>query len=838
MYRRVYHDYKNNKIHLWETVDNVNKHEVFDQPIEYYMPDISGTSNIKDIFGNTYKKASAYNKKTIRELKNMGVKLCESDLSESIKFIQKRYFGKNLKVDMSAFNIANIDIEVAAEGKFPSAKLAEFPINLITIKTSKNQKLVTFGLEPYTGSSDVVKDYRHCENENILLDKFVSYFRLCEVDIVTGWYIDGYDIPYILNRCKKLGIEKSLSPLNDVSEDTHGNVYIAGLIVLDYKALYLEFDKTKLENYSLDVVSKYVTGSGKIVLENGVNQVWKEDWNKFVEYNIHDVLCVDNIDKELGLIELAITFAYQSQIPIEKSLSTIMIITGYMLQYLHARNMVLNDKPDFSKEEYPGAYNFTRPGVYQNVVSRDVESEYPHILIEYNISPETLVMNPTAEQIPFLIKSEAEGIYYRKDVVGVLPTITQNAFDKRKKFKTKQRICDMVKQGDRLESIAEKIGLPISKINELVLEIEEEGGNSKIYKRRQGLEKIIANSMYGVLGSPYFHYYSSENAKAVTFGGVNLIKYLAKVTDDYFSHEFHNDLRWFKPGTTKVEPVGDVVILVDTDSCYICLDKVFKLMDIAIENPKQLVDICIKMNDVFFDSFFERKLQEYADLKGTKQLINFKTEKICTNQVILGDKRYVAEYVYNEGVYYDEYQYSFTGVDVIRSSTPKFCREKLKPIIIDIIRNKNKQNSLSDVITARNEFYKQKVDLIAKPTGVKEISKWTSGVTGIHDFVKHTPYHVKASYVYNYVVDTFDLPWQKVEDGEKVKIVYVKKQNRFSVKCVAFIGSWPEFFDELFKIDFETQYEKTFESPISQFFEIMGWGKIEYETTDMDLIFE
>ena len=828
MYKRIYHDMQRGKIHIWKSIDGRTKHEVVDHPIEYYVPDDGRTSKITDIFGNHVKKMISDDFFRMKEIRNSGLKLCESDIGEPTKYLQKHYAGKDLKPDMSQWMICDIDIEIASGNEFPEEDEAKYPINLITVHSSKTKQYYTFGANPYTGNSPNVKNYMHIADEKEMLIKFMTFFKHCNFDIVTGWNV-WFDIKYITNRLKNLGIDVSFSPINSVYVDLHGNMSIAGLIILDYMMLYKEIDRTPQESYSLNSVALDELGEGKLELEGHINDAYKTNWNKFVEYNINDVYLVRKLDEKKKLIELMINFAYQALIPVERATSTIAVITGYILKYLHQHDMVLPDKPRAFKEEYPGAYNHSVPGVYKNCISFDVESMYPHVLMGFNVSPETLVteFDPTLDLIP----TPVDGIYYRRDKKGVLPIITEMVFKERKIFKTKEKILNAFEQGMNYDDIAKTFKITVEDATKRITDMKAEGGTVSYYHMQQGFRKVIANSMYGVMGNPYFHLYSRDNAMTVTSGGKDLIKYLSSQINSYFLEKFHLEFK-----TQKIN--NEVVILVDTDSCYVCLDEVAKAIGVDLSNNDKLMKWENDFNKNFFTPFFDQILKTYADKFGIPQLINFKCEKIITKQIVLKNKRYVAEYISNEGVVYKEPQLTFVGVEVVRSGTPQYCRNHLKNTIKKLFDTMNQKLLIEDMIKIKEEFFKQPMDQISSPRGINHLEKYSQSsefyIKNGLSYPKGCPIHVRAAMNYNYIIKKYGLPLQPAANGSKIKFIYTYNTNEIATNVIGFIGKYPEEFKKIFKIDHEAQWDASFINTIQQFFDICNWGKINLEQCAVD----
>lgn len=823
MFRRIHYD--GSKIYLWETLpDGKNNREIFDHEIEYYTPDETGTSSISDIYGTPVKKNSGKNKSTINDLIASGITVCEADLQETTKFLQKRYADKVLKPDMSIFKIGVLDIEVESGTEFPYASEAKYPINLIGLKNLKTNKIYAFGNRPYTGNNPLISKYMHCPDEKDLLTNFIEFFRRCSFDILTGWNVLDFDIQYILNRQKQLGIEKSMSPIDSVYQDDKGHISIGGLNVLDYQAMYKGFLKIPMSSYSLNNVCMTELGEGKMELEGSVNQAYKTDWNAFVDYNAQDIELVAKLDQKRKLIHLCVTLGYQALIPFDKTLATIPLVEGYILKALHKNNMVMNSRTDSSREEYAGGYCFANPGFYYDVLSFDVESLYPHLIMAYNISPETLVKNPANTE--GLIRSPVEGIFYRKDKKGIIPEIVKGIFNDRKMFKTRGKVLKLFNKGTTPDKIAESLKMPLHAVARELEIIAEEQETPEYYDVMQYVRKILINSIYGCLASPFFHYYNINNAKAITIGGQTLIKYLAQEINKYLK-ETHG---------TKNDPV----IIVDTDSCYVTMDEINRKKGITFKNTEEKVRYYVDIVDGEFAVLFNRILGEYADKYNIDQIINFKHEKIITKQAVFIKKHYISEAIYNEGITYDKPKMKYTGVQTVRSDTPEFCRGKLISLIDLIFKTENRALAVEKVIEMRELFMKEPIKNIASTKGLNKYDEYVKPMEeymreGI-SFPSACPIQIKAAISYNYLIEKLKLPLIPAHRGAKLKFIYVTENNVCQTHAIGFIGNWPEIFDRIFKIDYDTQFEKTFMPIIHDLFKIMKWEPVNYEECILDNI--
>ena len=305
-------------------------------------------------------------------------------------------FPKNLTYDRKKINVASIDIEVESANGFPDPETATKEITAISISHKGTIKL--FGTKPYDPEEGVV--YSLCKSEDHLLMRFLDTWEELDLDIITGWNIEGFDIPYIVNRIRNvLGEDMALrlSPWRKWTKHKVVNFakeylynFPLGVYVLDYLDLYKKFGYTVQENYKLDTVAKAVLGDKKVKYEGTLDELYENDPKKFYDYNVHDTRLIDRLDAHLGLIDLFLTMAYDNRIPYEDAFTTVRFWDTIIHNHMLDKGLVVPLEKHNNKEEYPGAYvKEPIPGLYEWVVSFDVASEYPSIIMQANISPET-----------------------------------------------------------------------------------------------------------------------------------------------------------------------------------------------------------------------------------------------------------------------------------------------------------------------------------------------------------------------------------------------------------------------------------------------------------------
>jgi len=829
MFSNIYYDAIHSKIHLWEYINSKRIHTIHEIKHDYYVTDNSGQSPIKDIFGKPMIPQQASSKKVIRELKESGVYTCEGDLSEEVKFLQNRYGKiKEMLPDSSLFNVAYIDIEVASPGEFPKPEEAKYPINLITIKFSKEQESYTFGLQDYTGN--VVKNYCYCTDEKRLLENFITFFRKKKPDVVTGWNVnyvyqitDGFDIPYILNRCKNLGIDSSrLSSINIVEEKKNGNWEIAGVSILDYLSLYKNFEQENKESYTLNYISMQELNEGKLQFEGSINTLYQTDWNKFVDYNYQDVMLVEKLENKLKYLDLAYTFGYEALVPFERIYSSIALLQGHILKELHLQNKVLPDKGHNDHVPYPGAYVFAKEGAYDNVISWDVESLYPHNIMAFNISPETLVLPEETERIEKL-KTEGklistpvgrkegfiyednkvcfDNVYYDGTTKGILPIVVKKIFDERKRFKKLAKECKT--KGD-------KTGYELN-------------------NRLQYTRKILANSLYGVIATPHFCLYNVKNAMAITLAGQDLIQFLSRTARDYLIDNGYSGIK------LKKEPL----VLVDTDSAYFCFDELYQKTK---QKDESFLDWSKKIELDFFSSFWKKLIKIHADKYNAFNVINFVRDLICRKFLILAKKKYAFETLDKEGFTYPVPEIGFKGIEIVRKDSPLFSRTKIEEVINRIFLTNNRDDIMTFLSEIKEEFLKQDASNIAIPKGISDYVKYAKKD---EYYEKHglsyppsCPIHVRSAINYNYINKKYKLGGLPINNGTKMKYIHVIPNNELHQDTIGFVGNYPEAFSKKFHIDYDRQWKRAFQDIIERFFVVLGWGEINLSSRKLNKFME
>ncbi len=420
-----------------------------------------------------------------------------------------------------------------------------------------------------------------------------------------------------------------------------------------------------------------------------------------------------------------------------------------------------------------------------------------------------------------LIKTSLPFIFYKKDKLGVIPTVVKTIFTERKKFK---RICNILKLHEKNispEIISERLKIDLTYIIDI---IENEKNTSSYYDMQQYVRKILINSFYGVMGNVYFHFYNVDNAKAITAGGQNIIKCLSSGIKKYLIDKYF----------LKENPI----IIIDTDSCYITFKEVLNNLKISFLSEKEKINYYLKFISEEINPVIDKILINYANIYNVDQLIYFKHEKIINKLAVIVKKHYIMEIIYDEGDIYNPPKMKYIGVQTVRSDTPEFCRGKLENLINMIFRTLDIKKTNDQIRKNKEEFFKEEINRIASTKGLNKYNEYVRPaieyVTNGIRYPKHCPIQIKAAIAYNFLIERDKLPLMPSGKGVKIKFIYVNEQNIAQTNVIGFIGKWPKQFDKYFKIDYETQFEKTFMPIVEDLYKLLKWEDVQYEENILD----
>lgn len=745
------------------------------------------------------------------------------------------HFQEDVLWDMSNINVTNIDIEVGSENGFPEPEKAIEPITAITFKNNQG-RFIVMGCGKFNNNRDDVW-YIQCRDEVELIKRFIDEWASDYPDIVTGWNVEGFDIPYLVNRIRKVlgeDASKRLSPWNIVNErrikNQHGldqQLYdVMGISCLDYIALYKKFapEGKSQESYRLDAIAHNEIGERKLSYDEygNLHTLYKDNYQLFIEYNIRDVELVDRIDDKLKLIELALTLAYDSKTNYMDAFSQVRMWDAIIYNHLRKKNIVLDPIVRHSKDAaYEGAF-VKDPilGMHKWVASFDLNSLYPHLIMQYNISPDTIIEpeNYRNDHRKILSNRVSVDSLLNMDVDLVCLTNLNCTVTPNGQFFTKERhgfLPEIMKTMYNDRSAYKKKAIEAKK------ELEKETDSTKRYEIEKRIarynnlqlaKKVSLNSAYGALGNQYFRYFDVRQASGITTAGQLSIRWIENKINEYLNR------------LLKTEN-ADYVIASDTDSIYLSLDLLVS-KTIVEQKPhadtKQIIKFLDKVCEDKIQPFIDKAYDELAEyVNAYDQKMQMKREALADKGIWTAKKRYVLNVYNNEGVEYAKPKVKVMGLEMIKSSTPSFCREKLWKAI-DVILSGKEADVIEFIERTKIEFKSADIPEISFPRGVNGLEKFSDAK---NIFGKGCPIHVRGSLIYNQLLTDKNLTkkYQTIKEGEKIKFIYLREPNTIRSNIISFPQSLPKEFDIQNYVDYNTQFEKSFVEPLKIILDSIGW---------------
>lgn len=822
-------------MHLWD-----DKKGYLIIPYKKYAYVKNSNGQHVSLYGDRVKKVFNYDKDDPT--------LHESDVPPTTRFLVDQYTDSDEVSD--GHRKVFFDIEVEVTDGFPDVMKANNVITSIALYDFMTETYFTYvfdakkRLQSYTKDNKVVEVY---DTEYEMLNKFFQKYLEIKPTILSGWNSDFFDIPYLYNRAVNvLGVSVAnlLSPISEVYYNEFKKRYvIAGVSCLDYLSLYRKFSFSQQSSYRLDYIGEVEVGMKKVDYEGTLNDLYENDLQTFIDYNIRDVKILVELDKKLNLIEISRGIAHLGHIPYEEVFMSSRYLEGAILVYLKKLGIVAPNKPPrpktFDDDKFAGAYvQKPQAGKHDWVYDLDITSMYPSVIRSLNISPETklgkvegwdaeeflkkdLVKTYTmidkkekeigkftnGELENYLLTNEisiaSNGVLYRTDKQGLIPALLTKWFNERVEMR------------------------------KLVKKYHDEGNKEleDYFDRRQYIQKIILNSMYGVLGLSVFRFYDLDNAEATTLTGQALIKFSKKITNHFYNKELGTD--------------DDYVIYIDTDSIFASaiplVQKRFpnqKLSDTMM--TQRIMEICSEVQDYLNESynFFGKK---FCNVEKENHVFDIKQEVVAKSGLFITKKRYGLRIINDAGRKVNKIHVK--GLDTVRSNFAVAMKELLGNVLDDILADVPKEKIDERISLFKRNMVNLHYDVMANPIGVKGIGKYEvkEEDSPFSTYKKGTPVHVKASINYNSLLEYWyeGRKYEKIINGSKIKWVYLKN-NEFGFDTIAYKGyEDPPQILELIKthIDHDRMFEQAMTKKIGMFYKAMSWDNVVDKTKSIERFF-
>ena len=835
MYQNIYYQREKNLIHLWD-----DKRGYSSFPYTRYAYERAENGEARSIYGDKLTK--------IYKFKKDDPDLFESDVPETTRALVDLYSDTD---DVSEGHVVlTYDIECEMESGLPNPEEAKNALTSIALHDSATNQYWVLVMDKdglmveKTTDKAIVIPFK---DERDMLMKYLELYEMINPSIVTGWNIDYFDTPMLYNRIKRLLGERQANRLSPIGQcfwsPYRKRFFMAGVSYLDYISLYKIYNYGELPNYRLDTIAQLELDEGKVEYQGNLDQLFRDDIEKFIEYNLVDVELVVKLDRKLQFIDLCRGICHAGHVPYEDFVYSSKYLEGALLTYLRRKGLVAPNKPadrqekmqalrDNNEEKFIGAYvKDTIVGKYEWIYDLDLTSLYPSIIMTLNISPETKIGKIQDWDANKFLKGEVDtyyigdnsiskenlrkyldesgfsvasnGVLYRGDTVGCIPGILDLWFQQRVEYR----------------KLEKKYG--------------QEGNQEKyaFYAKRQLVQKILLNSLYGVLGLPAFRFYDIDNAEAVTLTGQTVIKSTADMANIKYNRELNT-------------PDADSNIYIDTDSVFF---SAVPLMDKRYPNWKEqdqdtiagYVDVIAGEMQDYLNNFYDMLSVKIFNVPADKHRLEIKKEFVAKAGLWVAKKRYAQWIIMNNGVPMDKLDVK--GLDVKRSSFPKAFQDIMSEVLISILRGESEDEITEKVVNFKDSMVNIETKDIAKNSAVKNLSKYMGKKRQLFEVMKGTPAHVKAAIAYNDCLKYFNTPfkYEPMRNGDKVKWVYLK-QNPLNLDGLAFTGYQdPPEIEEFINtyIDHKKIFERELQGKLQDFYDAIGWGDVISDTKTAEKFF-
>ena len=831
-------------IRVVERRDGKRHYTEYSAKYTFYYKDPKG--KYKSVYGDPLSRIVCKNTKDFRKevAINKEKTLFESDVNPIFQCLSENYLNQ----DAPKLNIAFFDIETDFDPERGFADPADpfMPITSISVYLQWLETMVCLAVPPKTLTMEQaekelegIDNVMLFEREGDMIDTFLTLIE--DADILSGWNSEGYDIPYTVNRTarvlskddtRRFCLWGQLPKKRDYEKYGKAAVTfdLVGRVHLDSLELYRKYTYEERHTYRLDAIGEIEVGENKVPYEGTLDQLYNNDFRKFIEYNIQDTALLDKLDKKLRFIDLSNTVAHENTVLLQTTMGAVAVTEQGIINEAHNRGLqVPNRRPrDDENTQAAGAYvAFPKKGLHKWVASMDLNSLYPSVIRALNMAPETIVGQIRAEisdarvheDMTLKKKSFAgswEGRFATEEYEAVMDqrkdiALTIDWEDGRSDVLSGAEIYQLIFDSHMpwmlsangtifttefegvIPGILKRWYAERKDMQKMLKKAKEAENKAEIeyWDKRQLVKKINLNSLYGAILNPGCRFFDKRIGQSTTLTGRQIVKHMSAEANKTIAGEYDH--------------VGKAVIYGDTDSVYFSAWPVIKddvesgKLEWSTEKAIALYDqICEQVDTTFID-FMGRA---FHCPKTRADVIAAGREIVAKSGLYITKKRYAALVVDNEGFRTDQEgspgKVKAMGLDLRRSDTPVFMQNFLKELLLMVLTDVPEKEVLDRITEFRKEF--------------QEMPGWEKGSPKRANKIGHyqrleqkqgkanMPGHVRASINWNTLKRmNGDKYSQEVVDGMKV-IVCKLKQNPLGYTSVAYPTDelrLPDWFKEL-----------------------------------------
>ena len=746
--------------------------------------------------------------------------ILEKDINKELLVLRDKYYQFEDKIPEWQ-NILILDIEIEIGGALTPQYIRDCPMPITSIalldKTTKQN--ICFIVDKSKEIQEIQNDNKliiPCLDEKDLIYKFLDKWEELDPTIVATWNGQYFDIPYLYFRLQKIiGEEQALrlSHIRKMNVQTwnplENNVRIGGINHLDYMLLFKKYVPKQEPSYKLkDIGLKYVN-LGKIEYEGNLDKLFKEDKEKFIEYNIRDCVIIEELEKKLKYIEITILLSHICNIPYDQVYHNTVMNEGAILKFLKRKGIISPNKPTThnpnlkgQEESYAGGFLLDpEVGLYEDVIDLDFTSEYPSLIKSLNIGIETLIgrikvlERPNYEQNHSLEKLKLRD----PEEVIILQRLNKESYKLESTQVSLDKLIQIIEQNKYTISASGAVFR--TDIRSCVAEIlegwfnkrehyrglkktagkKEDWDNYKLYDSFQYVFKILQNAMYGTFAKNGWRYTDGNMicSAAITNSGQRLVQESIE-----FVEEIINDELLYKTKS---------VIMSDTDSLYIKVGELIKhrypLISLEDKNSK-ILEVAAEIQDKA-NLNLNNISKNLFNIEG-KHYFQLKQEVIASTLLATGKRRYGMHITNKEGVVVDEIV--LMGLEVMKSNINPIFKDFGSNFIRRLLTKTPKSELDSSIIELHKSLKTIDPKILGKPTGVKNINLYIqrkpSSGSIFSELILGTPFNSRAAVVYNDLLKfkQLDNKYESILEGDKISVINLKN-NPYHIETIGLPNS-------------------------------------------------